>query len=1268
MLAVALLASLSATAAQPTPPVVAVFDEPSFPVSWATTPVAAICRALDGAGLAYERVSADALADPGVLNPSRYDVVVLPYGSRFPLAARETFQGYLRAGGNFISLGGHAFNDLMERSAGGWETHADRVTRERATEGLAAANVLSDLGPDAWTVVGSARHSVVYGDATGRIRVEADHPGGCIAQRVDLDPGRQYVMRVTTRSEGVSPGGYAYAALYERDSAGSIVQWFDCETLPLTAGPRTRTHVFRPHEAAATREVQLGVYNGAGAAVFDEVVVAPWPEKTIMNSADGRPGDGLGLAPEQLGLFDPAFPLRRASRVVRADCPWAPDVEAESLEPLGGWAATGLTFVNGARWTPVLTTTDRYGRPTGAALSVLWHYGDYYAGSSWAYSGIESDLFALLGESLASSTLVACIERLRWGVFIRPVRCEFDSYAPGERPRCEVVVQNNAFTERSVTLRLAVAGWSESREITVPARGQVGSDFDLPVAAEPGLCRLEVTAEVGGREFDRVEGGYVAVPPGEWGGGRRVVFADNGFTLDGQPRVLLGSDSYANVFHNHGEGPLTWLRDLTLSRDFGLDVYENLQFSAAPSWRYSAAQLRQMDGIIRLAQELGLVYMAGWVIGGDTWASDEELEGQRQRVVDVARRYRDARGLIHYINGDLQFSVEPGDGMDERFRAWLLARYGGEAALRDAWGERLEWPLAEIPYPVPNTGLWADVRARDAALFGVLETRRWLATLGDAIRSEYGGQPITAEYYRLPVAGADLPQTIEPLDVANIAVFGPQLNRDLADGALALAFADSRLRGKGLNIGEFGVKTHPAWAEGSGAFDYHMARTEEQQREVFVGIVHLGLGMGVSKFQNWCLKDSDEGVFPWGIFYQNDGVPKPVAYTYRSLALLTRHVVPRWEPPGLAVLLPDCSRIGGASDKVWRACLTAFEGLLRAQVQFAVVPDTDIPDLPPGVRAMWWPAPFCCTDAAREKVLDFVRSGGALYLSGDLSWDERRQRTRQLQFEELVGLAVVRHGGSPDNSAVKDAVEGPLGLLAPWHGLVPTSAEVLARAADGTPLLTRNRVGEGTVVYLNSGGELSHDADALAPAYRAALDALAISGLGVPGDGLYVFDMALHGGTARVLVNVGQEPVATEFSFGGLDVAATVNARSPALIALDAQGAPLAMSVSGRIAVRGGPEVHAPVGACVIWLPVESYALAIGPYGPGEVTIVDQRIPDGLVRELGEPVGGGWRAYDTVPLGTAGAARLPADDVEATLISLVARGEDLAAARTAAWR
>ncbi|HJN16732.1 MAG TPA: hypothetical protein QGH10_14605 [Armatimonadota bacterium] len=92
----------------------------SIPATGVASDPGEIADVLSREGHASRVVAAEELAEPGLLDPGRTDLVVLPYGGSFPAVARDAFAGYVRDGGSFLNVGGLAFSRLMAEVNGEW--------------------------------------------------------------------------------------------------------------------------------------------------------------------------------------------------------------------------------------------------------------------------------------------------------------------------------------------------------------------------------------------------------------------------------------------------------------------------------------------------------------------------------------------------------------------------------------------------------------------------------------------------------------------------------------------------------------------------------------------------------------------------------------------------------------------------------------------------------------------------------------------------------------------------------------------------------------------------------------------------------------------------------------------------------------------------------------------------------------------------------------------------------------------------------------------
>ncbi len=88
------------------------------------------------------------IQDSKSFTPARFDILILPNGSFFPLAARQSFLNYLKSGGCFISLGGYAFDHLCVREGDKWVEKKEILPEERLSGRYGTPGDTMALRPD----------------------------------------------------------------------------------------------------------------------------------------------------------------------------------------------------------------------------------------------------------------------------------------------------------------------------------------------------------------------------------------------------------------------------------------------------------------------------------------------------------------------------------------------------------------------------------------------------------------------------------------------------------------------------------------------------------------------------------------------------------------------------------------------------------------------------------------------------------------------------------------------------------------------------------------------------------------------------------------------------------------------------------------------------------------------------------------------------------------------------------------------------------------
>jgi hypothetical protein len=1194
----------------------AILDEPGLPVQGCATPVATFRAALAAEGVPLTPLSADRLADPDVFNADRFDLLIVPTGATFPIEARGALISFLTRGGDLWCTGGYAFDHLVVRGSGSrtWTPYADLLAEERRKarnpEAARIRNGGFEDGEEGWYGSVRGQCSVVeerpyFGRHCGRVTAPAVGKDARYETALGVEPGDTYLVGAHARSEDVVGPGYGYMAVYQYDREGKLVAFRDFAQLKGTR--EWERHEFQVSIVPSAARVMFyaGLYNASGTIWLDEVTCARMPREERINAHYGEPLDGLGIGPLQLTLFSPDQPIAGQTLEAAAGGPLQPQSSFHLAGAVMGFEATAQ-LQSDARWLPLVDARDSLGRLTGAAGALVTKVGGPFCGSTWALFGVTNrDIFAGPGGIALARRVLRLLARR---VHAESLTAGYAIYHPGET----VAIQLRLAARRNLPTTRATGGtgasgatgetgyatgWRIRLELSAPAgadptgkparrtlysvedrlaippdsRSEVPFTWRVPAGAPAFVAVRARVLSPEGACLDRIETGFCVYDPSVVMRGPRTLFHNNAFELSYPGRktqrvTLFGTDTYGNMFVSPSANPLTWYRDLSMMRDSGLHMFENLQY-APYGYRFTEAQIRQLDALIQMAQGFGLTYMAGLLVGQDVAVDDATLAKQAEMCRAFAARYRSTPGLIYYLNGDFQLELKDTPDLRRLWNGFLQQRYGSEAGLRRAWGkEARPEPLGQIPvFDAPADGLF-DVRACDVHLFRKTLMRRWIGALCSAIRAEDPVHPITSEYYQRPYDGVDLRLSADLMDVANYGFFAPP-REDIATLLATIKWNDMRFAGKSVNIGEFGVKTHDAWAASRGAPDYHVARTQTEALQLLWSIAQAALACGVSKIQNWCWSDDPDHIFPWGLAWNNPLHPKPILSLYRNLRILSsRFPIPDARAP-ILLLLNDRWRLG-VSDGLGRGGLTnAIECLLAAGAPFDVANLSDLPSIegrrPAVILA---PLAYAMTEADVDALRRLAEAGSKVYLSGDVEIDpEGRREPGRLQ--RLCGVRLVREAAHASGLSMPEvecagaervACSRPLFRCAAGKGAIFYSPEPW-ETLPGRDILVRNAesceaASENLYVSLlpEMGVEPTVRVSAPGGAWRALDTASGSLRL------ITLFPRSLMGGVTPVTVRAS-----------GATIGFGVSTGWPCAALLDASGQAVAAAAGREVTVKG---------------------------------------------------------------------------------------------------
>jgi len=920
---------------------------------------------------------------------------------------------------------------------------------------------------------------------TEGLRIEKRERGsvGILDMTLDERGRSSYATGKTAHSpaklaEALRAGGFGATILKPGDLADAAVltpESFDVVVLP-----------FGPIFPLGAREAFLAYLKAGGSFLstdgyaFDQLVVLaeggwsvtgpeqtaaemdkgePMPEPPRMNTRFGQPGDAMTFQPQQIGVFDPCFPLEHATQV-RPAGPYRAvgDLRYDLPQPVEGFSACGLIGVNSPvfppvyrRWVPVLEAFDSEGGALrGTALSIMHNYAGEYPKSSWAFSGITSGDDILLGDPRRRELLCRVVEEITQKIFLHDLETDFACYEKGETAQITVKVSNNGRRPAMRMLSLRVAGRKLSSE---PLAIDPGATKTIEAAVavdelQSDYCPVEATLqplppptgnELGG--VDAIETAFCVRSDAVLASGPKIGWQDNHLTVDGRATFLIGSNQTGMIYYSPHETPLVWDHDFRMMAEHGFHLLRILHFSPFAKNGYQGdgghspldlanrpkRLVRQMDAIVQLAQKHRVAIFLSlhdWMGVGLT---EEELQAQADWDRFWAERYQSAPGIFYDIQNEPGVDVSDRPEIAALWNQFLKQRYGSDDALQAAWTRHPpEAAMPNVPLG-PTTNDWEDVRSADRKRFETVVLNRWVKANVDGLRA---GNPeaLACVGYLPSMPPADKILGVERTDFSNMHYYGS------VDGfPLEFGLIDRRFVGKGLSLGECGAQeAHDARIQGQTS----VPAVESIHR--FQTYIHYAAGMGAAFLGNWDWKDFDEMVFPWGLVHHTSPVTKPWLHTWEEEYLLLSLAEPAYEAPEAFILAPDSNRVGPRFDELNEALRRSVALMLDQRVNFGMANEESVAELPASAKALIWPVPYCPADETFDRVLAWVQAGGTLYLPGDISFDRTRRPTRTARRAQL-GLPAAEPRSpfeTPDAAWGQPPIEAAVGkgkvLYAPY--------------------------------------------------------------------------------------------------------------------------------------------------------------------------------------------------------------------------------------------
>ena len=1207
--------------------------------------LAGVLRQAQNAQDGVEFVTADQLADPKAFNAEKYWLVVLPYGEYFPIEARDNFLAYLRAGGDFLSTGGYAFDGLALRWKGQWLTKEDALalipTRDLRVGGE------GDLGYLTGQWHSSEEAQEEWGDAKGMKRWSGKNAG----LKLTVDPAEHYTLELSVSAN-------PRAERFHRRVLVNGKRMLDIPTglgqvLKIPLGPKDfggkrqldlvfDCELWRPcdlSDSPDTRELGIGV---SRVRLMSDKPVEPGPDisglSKYMNMRHGKMKDFLEWEKEQIGVFDAGYRLTGGKSVSPAEDQHIVPTTFSVKGKIEGWAAAGTTG-SGWYWTepthrsrliPLLATSDEFGRFRGNAGSLMVNTLEPYRGSIWAYFGVESR--DILSEPGGDELLISVVNAMRRGVFLHDLHSTYACYRQGEEVVVEGSVSNMSGEKRSCLAQIAVSDepgapvhFDSIQVELAPGESKQISTKWRPGAFKDDFYTVKADLVIDGRPVDTLRTGFYAWNEQTIAKGMDLSYSDNFLRDGGKPRYMLGVQAFYDKTCPAGMDPLDIERDFRDMADMGLHVSRVFTYNdTEQDWRFR-------DAMAMASQRHRVVFWLSNTVYARAYLDNPEMVSIPHKI---SERYSGVDGMMIDLYNEPNFSNVQDAARDARFSEWLRAKYGSDEALRAAWGDELgkDEKLGSMKMGWLKKD-WLSIRSRDVYRFLLWQGNKWVTDMTGAIKEKDPSRLVGVGYLQSWSGMVMDPSlTSDALDFIDRHWYNTMDEIRAFDSGLAMS--DRRYRGKAPSIGEFGSKTYPTFAETGHNYD-----TVERQELRYLHIGHYTLGLGGIFASNWIWRDPRSCIFPYGIVY-SDSTPKPVTKAYRAMSMLFSGMRPKYVEPEVYLVLPDESRIGGGSERIVEGARRALNGLIDARLRFGVINEWDLARLPKSAKLLVLPAPFALSEPAYQKLREYVTGGGVLYVSGDISYDEDRRRTKTSRLEELAGVKCVeqRYPDVRFETTARERISyggGVAYMGNPSMRIEPTAgAAVIARCASG-PVAVMNRLGKGAVLFSSDPAEFGAD-NPLGAIYLRAANEAGVHCEQVSPDtkGVQVFRLPCDDGEAVMVGNIGDKAVRVSVTAGGREYSVFVAANRQAmlvtkgekLVGLEAQG-----PVSRDGAAVATANRHFFAVALDGYDIAESREIAMVGLGAGKYAMGRP----GLAAEAGEVRGGRWHALRKLGAGVS---------------------------------
>ncbi|MHB0876597.1 MAG: beta-galactosidase [Anaerolineae bacterium] len=861
----------------------------------------------------------------------------------------------------------------------------------------------------------------------------------------------------------------------------------------------------------------------------------------------------------------------------------------------------GSVGVSCGQLDPLVQAISADGRVLAAPVVLLDHYHNAFAGGRWVMLNFEAE--PGFNSSEEAVRLYSACERIALrGTLQFEARPVLATVALGEAPA--IVLHGHSwqrFDDAVVNLRVEDPAGTLLHQASLPlplGAAPQHAVLPLPSPLHPGLYRVFLRLRSAAGTLAQRVTGYWCRDEALLREGATLSAGPEFLERDGLPMPVVGTTYMASDTHRQyllQPNPAAWEQAFASMAAAGVNfvrtgLWTGFEQVMKEPGVVQEDPLRAFEAYLHSARKHGIAVQFCFfafqpdAFGlGNPYLDPEMRARQREFIAAFVRRFRHVPDLSwDLINEPSQFDPthlfqqRPNYDRHERaaWNRWLQSHYPSYSALLAAWNAAPEeaGPWGDVRPPRPDELVYRQrwqggkpLMAHDWHLFSQDAFADWAGDMRATIRACGSDQLVTVGQDEGAVDGRPSPW-FHGDAIDHTCIHTWWLNDAILWDQLC-----ATVPGKPVLVQETGIMQYEQLDEDSRRDEANRARLLERK-------LALALGAGAG-FVQWLWNTNthmaDDNEVAIGAL-RADGSEKPELNCTRLLAplaqVLARHATGRAIPARVVVLQPQSLLYSVLQPLALAATQRAVRALAYAlHLPCRVVGENATAALG-RADLIVAPYPRGLTEAAWRDLLDAVRRGATLLLSGPLADDHFHETGRLERFGLGGTLAPITA-----HACLQDVPGGTLALSYSGESLNVVDRWLFAGSAD---TFREAGLGAGRIVQTAYPVELSDGAEAVADLYAALVATLPeerAAGLSpctvdAP-SGTLVWPRVFPEATLYTLLSESDRPtsVSVQDRRSGASFSLTLAPERASMVLLGAAGAPLAAYIHGELTIGDRP-------------------------------------------------------------------------------------------------